>query len=113
WKPSGHGTINVVQALMLSSDVFFYISAGPKAVDRTIHNDDGTDTLIYTRYYMPGGSKAIDFNGLGIDRLHKYGEAFGFGKPTGIELPGEVSGVSPAPDWKAVHVPDNPGWSLG
>lgn len=113
WKPSGHGVINVEQALMLSSDVFFYIAAGPRAVDRTIHNDDGTDKLIYTRYYEPGKKTPIEFNGLGIDRLYNYGRAFGFGTRTGIELPGEAPGVSPNRDWKATEFPDNPGWSLG
>lgn len=112
WKAAGHGTINVVDALMVSSDVFFYIAAGPKAVDRTIHNDDGTDTLIYTRYYTPGGKTPIEFNGLGIDRLNKYAEAFGFGTRTGIELPGENAGIAPDQSWKLATFPDNP-WSLG
>jgi penicillin-binding protein 2 len=101
-----------VQALTVSSDVFFYIATGPKQIDRTIHNDDGTDTLIYTRYYNPGGKTPIEFNGLGIDRLDRYAENFGFGKPTGVELPGEVSGLAPDPAWKVATYPDNP-WALG
>jgi penicillin-binding protein 2 len=112
WRPGGHGTINVVQALTVSSDVFFYIAAGPRAVDRTIHNDDGTDTLIYTRYYNPGGKTPIEFNGLGIDRLNKYARAYGFGTKTGVELPGEVPGLAPDPAWKLATYPDNP-WALG
>ncbi len=38
--------------------------------------------------------------GLGIDRIHFYLDQFGFGKPTGIDLPGEGSGLLPSRDWK-------------
>jgi cell division protein FtsI (penicillin-binding protein 3) len=31
------------------------------------------------------------------DELHRYIRAFGFGRPTGLELPGEVSGIVSAP----------------
>ncbi len=37
---------------------------------------------------------------LGIDRMHDYLEQFGFGLPTGIDLPGESSGLLPSRDWK-------------
>lgn len=37
---------------------------------------------------------------LGIDRLSKYMEQFGFGEPTGIDLFGESSGVLPSSQWK-------------
>jgi penicillin-binding protein 2 len=112
WRPQGHGTINVVQALSESSDVFFYIAAGPRQVDRTIHNDDGTDTMVYTRYYTPGAKTPNDFNGLGIEKLHNYAQAFGLGQRTGIELPGEVPGIAPDQAWKLKVTPENP-WSLG
>ena len=32
--------------------------------------------------------------------LSLYGKRFGFGKPTGIDLTGEASGLMPDPDWK-------------
>ena len=54
----------------------------------------------------------MDFNGLGIDKLHSYAEAFGLGQPTGVDLPGEVTGIAPDPTWKKTATPDNP-WSLG
>ena len=38
---------------------------------------------------------------LGIDRIAKYAQAFGFGKKTGIDLPQEVAGVMPSEEWKA------------
>ncbi|HSV56455.1 MAG TPA: penicillin-binding transpeptidase domain-containing protein, partial [Magnetospirillaceae bacterium] len=37
---------------------------------------------------------------LGIERLVAYAREFGFGVATGIDLPGEVSGFVPSPQWK-------------
>ncbi|MBA2757380.1 MAG: penicillin-binding protein 2 [Chloroflexi bacterium] len=37
---------------------------------------------------------------LGIDRLGYWAEEYGFGSPTGIDLPGEVSGIVPTNAWK-------------
>ena len=37
---------------------------------------------------------------LGIDRLGYWAEQFGFGKPTGVDLPGEVAGIVPTNAWK-------------
>jgi penicillin-binding protein 2 len=102
----------VTEALMVSSDVFFYIVSGPRQEDRKVKKDDGTEEITWTRYYEPWKAKPIEFNGLGIDRLHRYADAFGLGKPTGIELPGEHPGLAPDPAWKVSTFPDNP-WSLG
>jgi penicillin-binding protein 2 len=37
---------------------------------------------------------------LGIDRLGYWAKQYGFGSPTGIDLPGEVSGIVPTNQWK-------------
>jgi penicillin-binding protein 2 len=37
---------------------------------------------------------------LGIDRLAYWAHEFGFGRPTGIDLPGEASGIVPTTEWK-------------
>ncbi len=37
---------------------------------------------------------------LGADRLAYWARQFGFGKPTGIDLPGEVPGIIPSNAWK-------------
>lgn len=37
---------------------------------------------------------------LGIDRLAYWGEQLGFGRPTGVDLPGEVAGIVPSNQWK-------------
>lgn len=37
---------------------------------------------------------------LGIDRLGYWAKQYGFGQPTGIDLPGEVAGIVPTNQWK-------------
>ncbi len=37
---------------------------------------------------------------LGIDRLGYWANQYGFGEPTGIDLPGEVAGIVPTNRWK-------------
>ncbi len=39
-------------------------------------------------------------NRLGIDTIAEYGQMAGFGKKTGIDLPGEAEGVMPSTKWK-------------
>ena len=42
-------------------------------------------------------SLALD---MGIDRMSSYLAKFGFGKPTGVDLAGEGSGILPSKEWK-------------
>jgi penicillin-binding protein 2 len=37
---------------------------------------------------------------LGIDKVHSYLSQFGFGQKTGVDMEGEVSGLSPSQEWK-------------
>lgn len=37
---------------------------------------------------------------LGIDKMHKFMTNFGFGKHSGIDIPGERSGLMPSKEWK-------------
>jgi penicillin-binding protein 2 len=69
-----HGSINVVQALALSNDIFFYM--------------------------LGGGYPPTEFQGLGVRNLAKWTELFGYGPATGIDLPGEVGAVVPDDQWK-------------
>lgn len=69
-----HGAINVVQALQLSNDIFFYMTAG--------------------------GYPPTKFQGLGVRRLTKWMDLFGYGSPTGVDLPGEVGTAIPDDRWK-------------
>lgn len=44
---------------------------------------------------------------LGIQRLHRYGRMFGLGELTGIDLPGESSGLLPNEVWKREVLADD------
>ncbi|HXW77629.1 MAG TPA: penicillin-binding protein 2 [Candidatus Eremiobacteraceae bacterium] len=50
-------------------------------------------------------------NELGITRLDEFASAFGIGRETGIDLPGETSGTLPTPAWKRSVVKDD--WYAG
>jgi len=80
WKRSGHGWLNMRQAIYRSSDVYFY-KLGLK---------------------------------LGIDTIHRYGNMFGLGRKTGIDLPRENSGLLPSRAWKhgSRNLPWYPGETL-
>ncbi|MCC9078307.1 penicillin-binding protein 2 [Litorilinea aerophila] len=69
-----HGPLNVVQAMALSNDIFFY--------------------------YLGGGYPPAQFVGLGQRRLAEWTELFGYGDPTGIDIPGEVGAPVPNDRWK-------------
>ncbi len=81
WKALG--PVDVEKAIAWSSDVFFYSVGGGFG----------------------------DQKGLGIDRLAYWYHQFGLGTPTGIDLPGEASGLIPTPAWKK-EVFNEP-WYLG
>lgn len=85
-RPSGFGNIDVFHCIAFSSNVCFYKLGGGY----------GTE--------IPNG-------GLGIYRLGQYARALGYGAPSGIELPGEVSGLIPDPQWKRINQGEN--WSTG
>jgi penicillin-binding protein 2 len=72
WKAGGHGQTDVKKAIAQSVNTFFY--------------------------YIGGGYD--DFVGLGADKIVKYGERFGFGQQTGIDLSGEANGFLPSKEWK-------------
>jgi penicillin-binding protein 2 len=40
---------------------------------------------------------------MGIEAIHEYGFRLGLGRPTGIDLPGEASGILPSNEWKLEH----------
>ena len=102
--PGHHGPMAVEQALAQSCDCFFYNVGAPG------QQIPGTNQLLH--YYNPGDSIPHDFSGLGIDKMAQYLDDFGFGKPTGIELPSEATGLVPTPKWlfqSSLHAY----WSVG
>ena len=62
-------------------------------------------------YYLAGGKLDEGFRGLGEARVASYARAFGFGEPTGIDLPGESAGLVPDAQWKEETVGDP--WVIG
>jgi penicillin-binding protein 2 len=68
---TGHGRLNLRQALAQSCDVYFW----------TVGRDN-----------------------LGVERIVHYAEEYGFGKTSGIDLPGEIAGFIPSPNWKERRV---------
>jgi len=71
---AAHGAQDVVSALADSCRVYFY--------------------------QVGGGAPKGEWKGLGPSRLADYARLLGFGQPSGIDLPGEVAGVVPSPEWK-------------
>ena len=72
WKPTGHGSISIIDALAVSSDTFFY--------------------------KVSGGFQ--DFTGVGAQKISDFAHQFGLGQNLKIDLPGEQSGLVPNPQWK-------------
>jgi penicillin-binding protein 2 len=63
-------------------------------------------------FYKVGGGYANEIEqGLGIERLQQYAQAVGYNQPSGIELPGELSGLIPDRTWKRIYQGQN--WSTG
>ena len=83
-----HGNVDMNRAIARSSDVYFYELAGG---------------------FWEGGKET--FKGLGADRLATWARHAGFGRPTGIDLPGEAAGIVPDSDWKRRVIGDE--WLLG
>jgi penicillin-binding protein 2 len=82
WK--AHGWTNMMEALAVSSDVYFY--------------------------EIGGGFE--DQKGLGIANLEKYAKLFGVGTETGVDLPDEKNGTIPSPEWKEKNFKGDP-WRVG
>ena len=70
WK--AHGPVNLVKAIAQSCNVYFYT--------------------------VGGGHGGIE--GLGIERIKKYANLFGFGELLGIDIPEESGGLVPDREWK-------------
>ncbi|OGI14098.1 MAG: penicillin-binding protein 2 [Candidatus Moranbacteria bacterium RIFCSPHIGHO2_01_FULL_54_31] len=81
WRVNGFTDIR--RAIAVSSDVFFY-SIG-------------------------GGYGGIE--GLGMERMKKYENLFGYGNRTNIDMPSEADGLIPDPQWKKDKIGER--WYIG
>jgi len=78
WKPGGHGVTSIRKALAESINTFFYLVVGGD---------------LHTPSLWPRKE-------LGVDALRAGLERFGWGMPSGIDLPNEEGGFIPDPQWK-------------
>jgi penicillin-binding protein 2 len=77
---------------------------GPSAIRQAIA--ESNDIFFYT---IGGGYGSV--RGLGMDRMKKYEELFGYGKETGIDTTGEADGLVPDARWKEEKIGER--WSIG
>src|SRR5437867_4005706 len=84
WR--AHGPLNFVDGYAHSSDIYFYTLAG-------------------------GGPMGPGITPVGPDNIYKYGTMLGFGQKTGIDLPGETTGIMPSPAWKLATFDEE--WTIG
>jgi penicillin-binding protein 2 len=85
WTSANSGSITLAQALKVSCDTVFY-QFGADFYDRYRNDQFGQDAL----------------------PLQRDLRQFGFGTASGIDLPGEASGLIPTPKWKEQFAKDNP-----
>jgi penicillin-binding protein 2 len=52
-------------------------------------------------------------NMVGIDKIHKWATLLGLGEKTGIDLPNEVQGLVPSPEWKRATTKTHEKWYAG
>lgn len=86
-----------------------------KIADRTIHNWDsqGLGTVPFStviKFSINTGMVQLGMK-LGAERMTSYAKKFGFGEPTGIDLPGEESGILYNP--KDMYEPDIATMAIG
>jgi penicillin-binding protein 2 len=80
-----HGRLDFVNGFAHSSDIYFYT--------------------------LGGGNPNTGQRGVGPDAIYKYGSELGFGSKTGIDLPGEATGIMPSPEWKVRTFDEQ--WTIG
>lgn len=81
WK--AHGPSDVRTAIAQSNDIFFYTVGGGYG----------------------------NIGGLGMDRMKKWYNLFGFGAQSGVDIGGEAKGLIPDPKWKLDNIKEK--WSVG
>jgi len=52
-------------------------------------------------------------NMVGIDKIHKWATLLGLGEKTGIDLPSEIQGLVPSPEWKRASTKNHEKWYAG
>lgn len=86
WR-TGLGPLNFYRGVAMSSDIYFYCLAGGNCPELK--------------------------EGLGNERLARYARNFGFGSPTGVDLPGETDGLIGDAAWLKQTTAGTEAWFLG
>jgi penicillin-binding protein 2 len=106
---ASRGTVVNVNSMILNvGGYLFYDWRAHGAVDFVNGFAHSSDIYFYT---LGGGNPNTGQRGVGPDAIYKYGSELGFGQRTGIDLPGEATGIMPSPDWK-LRTFDEP-WTIG
>ncbi|MDE3100754.1 MAG: penicillin-binding protein 2 [Chloroflexota bacterium] len=102
-------TVIDVNSMVLTVDGFnFYDWRAHGPLDFIGGFANSSDIYFYT---LGGGNPNTGFKGAGPEALAKYARMLGFGAPTGIDLPGEASGIIPDPEWKMARFGEP--WTIG
>ena len=83
WKIGGHGWVNIGKAIAQSVNTYFYTIGGGYG----------------------------DIKGLGMEKIKKHLEQFGFNNLSGIDILGESGGFIPTPEWKKEKIGES--WYIG
>lgn len=83
WKPNGHGSLTISDAIKESCDTCFYTVGGGYGAQK----------------------------GLGQEQIARYSRLFGFGSLLGLDLPGESGGLVPDAFWKKQNKKES--WYVG
>jgi penicillin-binding protein 2 len=106
---ASRGTVVNVNSMVLNvGGYLFYDWRAHGAVDFVNGFAHSSDIYFYT---LGGGNPNTGQRGVGPEAIYKYGSELGFGARTGIDLPGEATGIMPSPEWKQRTFDEQ--WTIG
>ena len=101
-------TVNVNSMVLNVGGYLFYDWIAHGRVDFVNGFAHSSDIYFYT---LGGGNPNTGQRGVGPEAIYKYGSELGFGAKTGIDLPGEATGIMPSPEWKVRTFDEE--WTIG
>jgi penicillin-binding protein 2 len=101
-------TVNVNSMILNVGGYLFYDWMAHGRVDFVNGFAHSSDIYFYT---LGGGNPNTGQRGVGPEAIYKYGSELGFGSKTGIDLPGEATGIMPSPEWKVRTFDEE--WTIG
>ena len=101
-------TVNVNSMILNVGGYLFYDWMAHGRVDFVNGFAHSSDIYFYT---LGGGNPNTGQRGVGPEAIYKYGSELGFGAKTGIDLPGEATGIMPSPEWKVRTFDEE--WTIG